>query len=245
MNPSPAPQLPTASRLIAAAAAKEEERTNQLRRMVTTALQGIVTEMNLPNLQRLAEALSTQAGAVAALPDLYMQGTAQVIEAQRRFKRTLLWCMVTAIVAILSMGAALSWTMWRLHTAPESQSAMIAEMEAQSAKRATLAAQLAQMESETQALTAQRDGLQSQVRGMEVRSREQQESLRQLAENVRAMGQARESATAELAQLQRISQAFQFRLLEGRDGAVFVEVPTNSEPFYHGGKRLISVTPTH
>jgi hypothetical protein len=65
--------------------------------------------------------------------------------------------------------------------------------------------------------------------------------IKQSADTVTAVNQARTQAQSDIRKLQEIEEKNRFKLLQGQEGAVFVEVPSSAKPFAYQGKNYIKV----
>lgn len=234
------PQTGTARRLLLEAEEAEKERQRTQRLALQEALRAVIEEMNLPALQRLADVAVRQAGFLDAMPKEIKALRAATETAAKTTTRLLRWQILGLFIAVLLMSATAAFTIWaynlRETSARPVATLSLTELGPKMAEAEKAAAELARLQSEVAATRRQRDSMQVQIK-------EAQDAMSRLSAGITAMGQAREQAQTEILRLQQIQQTFQFRLLEGRSGMVFVEIPETAEPFNHKGKRLIAVTP--
>lgn len=235
------PPAVTARRLLLEAEEAEKDRQQAQRIALQQALRSVIQEMNLPALQRLADVAVRQAGFLDAMPKEIKALRAATEATAKTTTRLLRWQILGLFVAVLLLTATAAFTVWAYTLRQEESRRPTAtlnlpELGPKMAAAEKTAAELARLQSELAATKKQRDAMQAQIK-------DGQDAVARLSAGITALGQAREQAQTEILRLQRIQQTFQFKLLEGRSGMVFVEIPETAEPFKHNGKRLIAVTP--
>ena len=88
---------------------------------------------------------------------------------------------------------------------------------------------------------AEIERLQAQAESMTVQNQTGSATVQSLMASLSAMQSQMQSAREELTQLQKLNAAYQFRLLPGEDGKVFVRVPSQAQTVVHEGQTFIEV----
>ncbi len=168
------------------------------------------------------------------------KATEDLLREQRHLgRRQRFWTLASAGVVLLVMmgvgAGGLAWWRWDQRTRLGEQLSQLKEEVAQTESRlASQQAALAQVEQGRATALEEMEALRTEETLIRVQ-------LKDAAETVTAITQARTRAQEDVRKLQQIQEANRFKLLPGNRGAVFVEIPAEAEPFLYQGKSYIKV----
>lgn len=154
-------------------------------------------------------------------------------ESQRQRFWTLASIGMSAVVMLAIAFGLLTW--WRL----DQKSRLGAELESLNQERGQLATTLASLKEEVRLMAEAKTELESRIDLLQREETGVRVKIRESAETVSAVDQARAKVQEDIRRLQEIQEKNRFKLLPGAEGAVFVEVGTGAKPFVYQGKTYI------
>jgi hypothetical protein len=149
------------------------------------------------------------------------------------------WTLATmGLVTLLMITATLGivgYLRWEERAKLGSEIAQLRE------ERAKELREMQRARDESQEAKVQKEAQLAEVEKLRAEETATRLQIKQSADTVTAVNQARAQAQADIRKLQEIQEKNRFKLLQGQEGSIFVEVPLNSKPFAYQGKTYVKV----
>jgi hypothetical protein len=226
--------------------AEERRRREQMREDIRGAISDVVHEASETNAGRIAEALvepmiKLQASATREALRPLIDGTASLkAEATHASSRQRITVILASAALLLLMAILCLLLAPRLIVeAPPQLVGGMAPPSPPAPAEAVSATN--EWQQEIERLQAEAVRLSRQTQQLQQDAAQKIAEMETLGSSLTAMQQMNAAAREELGNLQQLQLAYQFRLLPGEDGRVFVRVPDGATPVQFEGRRYIEV----
>lgn len=160
-------------------------------------------------------------------------------EQQTLARRQRFWTFTSAgmglmVVVTLGLGT-LTWWRW------DQKARLGAELSRLAQDHSALQNQTQVLAKEVVEQQSLKDSLEEAVEHLRAEEVAVRLKIRESAETVTAIDQAREKTQADIRRLQEIQERNRFKLVPGTEGAIFVEVQAGAKPFVYEGKNYVRV----
>jgi hypothetical protein len=197
--------------------------------------------LNLPSINRLAEAtekIASQGEAQASSHRMTMEQAGQVARKQRRTVISLSVGLVVSLCLVCALSVKLMDYSEKALSATKVAAVGNPDLNKSREELALMAVETANAASALKSLKSQQAELRTTFEAtLEAKRKDISAEINRL----KAMQEAVSGATKDLANLQRLNQAYQFRLLRNDEAKVFVKVDPAAKPFQLDGQTYIEV----
>lgn len=154
-------------------------------------------------------------------------------------QRQRFWTLASAglgLAVILALGlGVVTWWRW------DQRNHLGSELSKLTEERRLLVDETTRVQRELQEQQSAKDSLEAQVEKLRAEETTVRLKIKESAETVSAVDQARAKSQEDIRRLQEIQERNRFKLVPGTEGAVFVEVPVGAKPFLYQGRNYVRV----
>jgi hypothetical protein len=212
----------------------DDPKMKLLSRAFRQVLSEHVETLQSPKMQLLAEAMSRMVLESANHNSTQAADSKELQRSQKRANKRLALIIIFQVIACAVLALILN----RI-SLPAKQDVTASANVSEAATKSAV-----ELKASTEALQAAKESSRTEVRLLTDQATRTRAEIREMSESLTALSLSRRQAQEEIGRLQQLQQMFQFRLLEGKDSQVFVQVPEQAEPFQTpDGKKYIAVSP--
>ncbi|AHF94990.1 hypothetical protein OPIT5_00205 (plasmid) [Opitutaceae bacterium TAV5] len=226
---------------------REAARMEKIRVMLAQLLGQFVEETSLSALHRLAQAMEKQEGLLRTELEKNSSLQNQLLAMERTMSRRkkIFTGIISSMILTLLAATLLLWKADLLFLKiGQTNPSMITEKQENSLRElASLTEKAQRVKEEIATMEGKWSALDQALASIRKHNLALQEENRSLLVVNKALSASRTDAQNELKNLQRLQQAYQFRLLEteGQNRLVVVEVPPEAQPFVSNGRTYMVI----
>jgi exonuclease VII large subunit len=220
------------------AATLEQQRLGALSKTVQAAFETWATKSQMPVVQALEDSVAVATQANQEL----RKDMQKKEEGAKKARKVQMLAIVALGLILIGVGALLWWKVGLLPTPPPQSLTGAPTMEAIQAQRT----QFDSLTATIKAKQEQAQRLEEEISRLDTKMKRDQETITSMAGSMAALSASRTQAQDELANLQRLNQQFQFRLLQMDSPPgpqVVIQIPNDAQQVTVDGKQYLIVTP--